>query len=96
MKRMDQYIEELKKEKVEIQLYFDNNEKVFSTLEGVTAIEELFHQQCNNNDDNKKNKSIQIVLMAQYQKKKLLQENDNNITEENKKLFLKCINVHPC
>jgi len=64
----------------------------------VTTIEELFRQ-CDNNGDNERNKTVKIVLMAQYQlylwlkKRKLLTEDNIDISDENKKQFLKWINM---
>ena len=64
----------------------------------MTTIEELFRQ-CDNNGDNERNKTVKIVLMAQYQlylwlkKRKLLTEDNIDISDENKKQFLKWINM---
>jgi len=95
MKRMDQYVKELKKENVSISFHFD--EQTLSVLDNFTTLEEVFQNHFDIKDS-EKNKAIRLVLIAQYlfynwlKKNNLLQSDDTNISEENKKIFLKLIN----
>lgn len=95
MKRIDQYLEEFKKENHSVPSYLDM--ETSSIINKIETLEEVFQNY--NNDDNKnseKNKTIRFALMARYsfyiwlKKNRLFQDNNNlNITEENKKQFIK-------
>ena len=92
MKRMDQYIEELKKENTKIPSYLDTDYDV--SLGNFNSLEDAF--KVNDDDD----PTIRIHLVARYQyyiwlkKNKLLLEDENNqISDENKKQFIKWIQL---
>jgi len=98
MKRIDQYIDELKKENVHVPLYFDIKE-VSTNIDKFTTLEELFQHLSNFNDkDSEKNKAIRHTLTAQYlvytwlKKNKFLRDENVPISEQDKKCFLKWIN----
>lgn len=98
MKRIDQYIDELKKENIPIPLCFDM--KVLTVLDNwTTSLEELFQQHFSHNDkDSEKNKAIRHTLIAQYlfytwlRKNNFIPNENFLISEQDKKYFVKWIN----